>query len=119
MGRRRWLLKSRVEAKRREKQIREKLKEVERESPVRTREAVEAIEERLEESKSSTPVTIEKRQGSNVQFTRPKALKYWAHNAILVLVNEGVAMPKTWSVMEAKAKALGVEIVGVSEQVAE
>ncbi|KAF9642524.1 hypothetical protein BDM02DRAFT_3193083 [Thelephora ganbajun] len=43
---------------------------------------------------------------------RQGIIQDWARNAILMLVNEGVPMSKTWAVMEANAKALGVMIVG-------
>ena len=36
----------------------------------------------------------------------------WARNAIVTLVNEGVPISKTWSVMKVNAAALGVTIVG-------
>ena len=36
----------------------------------------------------------------------------WARNVIVMLVNEGVLISKTWSVTNANAKALGVMIVG-------
>ena len=36
----------------------------------------------------------------------------WAQNAMITLVNEGVPISKTWSVMKTNATALGVTIVG-------
>lgn len=36
----------------------------------------------------------------------------WARNTIVTLVNEGIPISKTWSVMKANANALGVTIVG-------
>jgi hypothetical protein len=36
----------------------------------------------------------------------------WARNAIITLVNEGVPISRTWSVMKVNAAALGVTIVG-------
>ena len=36
----------------------------------------------------------------------------WACNAIVMLVNEGVPMSKTWSVMKVNTDTLGVTIIG-------
>lgn len=59
---------------------------------------------------------------SRVPDTTPPTVRYvkgkrgivqdWARNTVITLVNEGVPISKTWSVMKASAAALGVTIVG-------
>ena len=39
-------------------------------------------------------------------------MKDWARNAMVMLVNEGITISKTWPVVAANAKALGVTLVG-------
>lgn len=49
-----------------------------------------------------------------VRYAKDKrgVVQDWARNAIVTLVNEGVPISKTWSVMKTNATALGVTIVG-------
>jgi len=49
-----------------------------------------------------------------VRYVKDKRgiVQNWARNAIVTLVNEGVPMSKTWSVMKTNAEALGVTLVG-------
>lgn len=49
-----------------------------------------------------------------VRYVKDKygVVQEWARNTILTLVNQGIAMSKTWAVAEATAKGLGVMIDG-------
>ena len=55
---------------------------------------------------NATPLTVRYVKGKR------GIVQDWARNTIVTLVNEGVPISKTWSVMKANAAALGVTIVG-------
>ena len=69
-----------------------------------------AVQKALGFGKESAAAQLE----SNVHYVKDKyrVVKDWARNAMVMLVNEGIAISKTWPVVVANAKALGVTLVG-------
>jgi len=78
-----------------------------RREPSKVQHAVQKALKHYKESNATQP-------NSSVRYVKDKyrVVTDWARNAIVMLVNEGVAMSKTWPVFAANAKALGMTLVG-------